>query len=115
MVNAGPAVFISTSGPNPIMVQVICLTYAGIAYVYMNNVLTIHRPSPFFCHFNPNFEQPLPFQPGTSFGAIPMGTVQPGSGLSEGSLGPGLLPRNIDIRIHTGVILISGLNFLDAF
>ncbi|XP_057467722.1 ubiquitin-like domain-containing protein CIP73 isoform X3 [Actinidia eriantha] len=66
VVNAGPAVFISTSGPNPIMVQ------------------------------------PLPFQPGTSFGAIPMGTVQPGSGLSGGSLGPGLLPRNIDIRIHTG-------------
>ncbi|XP_057511164.1 ubiquitin-like domain-containing protein CIP73 isoform X2 [Actinidia eriantha] len=66
VVNAGPAVFISTSGPNPIMVQ------------------------------------PLPFQPGTSFGAIPMGTVQPGSGLSGGSLGPGFLPRNIDIRIRTG-------------
>ena len=44
-----------------------------------------------------------------------MGTVQPGSGLSGGSLGPGFLPRNIDIRIRTGVILISGLNFLDAF
>ncbi|KAJ4958873.1 hypothetical protein NE237_025984 [Protea cynaroides] len=66
MVNAGPAVFISTSGPNPIMVQ------------------------------------PLPFQPGTNFGAIPMGAVNPGSGLVGGTLGSGFVPRNIDIRIRTG-------------
>ncbi|KAK9279406.1 hypothetical protein L1049_013085 [Liquidambar formosana] len=66
VVNAGPAVFISMSGPNPIMVQ------------------------------------PVPFQPGTNFGAIPMGTVQPGSGLSGGTLGSAFLPRNIDIRIRTG-------------
>ncbi|XP_043702569.1 ubiquitin-like domain-containing protein CIP73 [Telopea speciosissima] len=66
VVNAGPAVFISTSGPNPIMVQ------------------------------------PLPFQPGTNFGAIPMGAVNPGSGLVGGTLGSGFLPRNIDIRIRTG-------------
>ncbi|XP_058203333.1 ubiquitin-like domain-containing protein CIP73 isoform X2 [Rhododendron vialii] len=65
VVNAGPAVFISTSGPNPIMVQ------------------------------------PLPFQPGTSFGAIPMGAAQPGLG----SLGSGFLPRNIDIRIRTGPLI----------
>ncbi|XP_058111393.1 ubiquitin-like domain-containing protein CIP73 isoform X3 [Magnolia sinica] len=66
VVNAGPAVFISTSGPNPIMVQ------------------------------------PLPFQPGTSFGAIPTGAVQSGNGLAGGILGSGFLPRNIDIRIRTG-------------
>ncbi|KAL1827796.1 hypothetical protein ACET3Z_006208 [Daucus carota] len=67
VVNAGPAVFISTSGPNPIMVQ------------------------------------PLPFQPGASFGAVPMGTAaHAGSGLSGGSSGSGFLPRNIDIRIRTG-------------
>ncbi|KAF8407193.1 hypothetical protein HHK36_006320 [Tetracentron sinense] len=66
VVNAGPAVFISTSGPNPIMVQ------------------------------------PLPFHPGTSFGAIPMGTVHAGSGLVGGTLGSGFHPRNIDIRIRTG-------------
>ncbi|KAL6985227.1 hypothetical protein U1Q18_018605 [Sarracenia purpurea var. burkii] len=71
VVNAGPAVFISTSGPNPIMVQ------------------------------------PLPFQPGASFGAIPVGTVQPGSGLSGGSLGSAFLPRNIDIRIRTGPLIPS--------
>ncbi|XP_021275844.1 large proline-rich protein bag6-B isoform X2 [Herrania umbratica] len=65
VVNAGPAVFISPSGPNPLMVQA------------------------------------LPFQPGTSFGAIPMGTVQPGSGLVNG-LGTGLLPRRIDIQIRRG-------------
>ncbi|EOY31278.1 Ubiquitin-like superfamily protein, putative isoform 5 [Theobroma cacao] len=65
VVNAGPAVFISPSGPNPLMVQA------------------------------------LPFQPGTSFGAFPMGTVQPGSGLVNG-LGTGLLPRRIDIQIRRG-------------
>ncbi|KAJ9559379.1 hypothetical protein OSB04_013993 [Centaurea solstitialis] len=59
VVNAGPAVFISTSGPNPIMVQ------------------------------------PLPFQPGTSFGTTPVGS---GTNFSVGS---GLRPRNIDIRIRT--------------
>ncbi|XP_062078249.1 ubiquitin-like domain-containing protein CIP73 isoform X2 [Humulus lupulus] len=63
VVNAGPAVFISPTGPNPIMVQ------------------------------------PLPFQVGTSFGAIPMGAVHPGSGLVNG-LGNGLLPRRIDIQIR---------------
>ncbi|GMP94442.1 hypothetical protein CsSME_00043904 [Camellia sinensis var. sinensis] len=71
VVNAGPAVYISTSGPNPIMVQ------------------------------------PLPFQPGTSFGAIPAGSVQLGSGLTGGSPGSGFLPRNIDIRIRTGSLMPS--------
>ncbi|OMO80350.1 putative scythe/bat3 [Corchorus olitorius] len=65
VVNAGPAVFVSPSGPNPLMVQA------------------------------------LPFQPGTSFGAIPMGTVQSGSGLVNG-LGTGFLPRRIDIQIRRG-------------
>ncbi|KAM3714233.1 hypothetical protein ACB098_01G319100 [Castanea mollissima] len=65
VVNAGPAVFISPSGPNPIMVQ------------------------------------PLPFQTGTNFGAIPMGSVQPGSGLVNG-IGTGFLPRRIDIQIRRG-------------
>ncbi|XVF47978.1 hypothetical protein PTKIN_Ptkin03bG0153300 [Pterospermum kingtungense] len=65
VVNAGPAVFISPSGPNPLMVQA------------------------------------LPFQPGSSFGAIPVGTVQPGSGLVNG-LGTGFLPRRIDIQIRRG-------------
>ncbi|KAL8503673.1 hypothetical protein ACS0TY_022410 [Phlomoides rotata] len=66
LVNAGPSVFISSTGPNPIMVQ------------------------------------PLPFQPGSSFGSVPVGTVQHGSGLGGGSVGSGFLPRNIDIRIRTG-------------
>ncbi|XP_016651774.1 PREDICTED: large proline-rich protein bag6-B isoform X2 [Prunus mume] len=65
VVNAGPAVFISPTGPNPIMVQ------------------------------------PLPFQSGMSFGAIPMGAVQPGSGLVNG-LGTGFVPRRIDIQIRRG-------------
>lgn len=72
VVNAGPAVFISTSGPNPIMVQ------------------------------------PLPFQPGTSFGTTPVGS---GTNFSVGS---GLRPRNIDIRIRTGSLLSSAVNQRDA-
>ncbi|KAL0323660.1 UNVERIFIED_CONTAM: Ubiquitin-like domain-containing protein CIP73 [Sesamum calycinum] len=69
LVNAGPSVFISSAGPNPIMVQV-----------------------------------PLPFQPGASFGSVPVGTVQHGSGLPGGSVSPSFLPRNIDIRIRTGSV-----------
>ncbi|KAI5557368.1 hypothetical protein POPTR_018G115500v4 [Populus trichocarpa] len=65
VVNAGPAVFINQSGPNPLMVQ------------------------------------PLPFQPGTSFGAVPLGSMQPGSGLTNG-VGTGFLPRRIDIQIRRG-------------
>lgn len=65
VVNSGPAVFISPSGPNPIMVQ------------------------------------PLPLQPGASLGAIPVGAVQPGSGLVNG-LSTGFVPRRIDIQIRRG-------------
>ncbi|KAL0311739.1 UNVERIFIED_CONTAM: Ubiquitin-like domain-containing protein CIP73 [Sesamum radiatum] len=68
LVNAGPSVFISSAGPNPIMVQ------------------------------------PLPFQPGASFGSVPVGTVQHGSGLPGGSVSPSFVPRNIDIRIRTGSV-----------
>ncbi|KAH8506451.1 hypothetical protein H0E87_013317 [Populus deltoides] len=67
IVNAGPAIFINQSGPNPLMVQ------------------------------------PLPFQPGTSFGAIPVGSRQPGSGLANSTgTGTGILPRRIDIQIRRG-------------
>ncbi|KAL1562326.1 ubiquitin-like domain-containing protein CIP73 isoform X1 [Salvia divinorum] len=66
LVNAGPSVFISSTGPNPIMVQ------------------------------------PLPFQPGASFGSVPVGTVQHGSGVAGSSSATGFLPRNIDIRIRAG-------------
>ncbi|KAK6942219.1 hypothetical protein RJ641_027596, partial [Dillenia turbinata] len=69
VVNAGPAVFISPSGPNPLM--------------------------------------PLPFQPGTSFGAIPIGSAPPGLG-SVGGLGSGFLPRRIDIQIRRGPQQHSG-------
>ncbi|XP_024028599.1 large proline-rich protein bag6-A [Morus notabilis] len=65
VVNAGPAVFISPTGPNPIMVQ------------------------------------PLPFQVGSSFGSVPMGSVHAASGLLNG-LGTGFLPRRIDIQIRRG-------------
>lgn len=66
VVNAGPAVFVSTSGPNPLMVQ------------------------------------PLPFVPGSSFGAIPIGSTQQGTRMTAGSVTPGDLLRNIDIHIRSG-------------
>lgn len=50
--------------------------------------------------------QPLPFQPGASFGSVPMGTGQHGSGLAGSSAAPGFLPRNIDIRIRAGDVPI---------
>ncbi|XP_019441049.1 PREDICTED: large proline-rich protein bag6-like isoform X2 [Lupinus angustifolius] len=65
VVNGGPAVFISPSGPNHIMVQ------------------------------------PLPFQPGASFGAVPVGTTQSNSSLGSG-LGSSFIPRRIDIQIRRG-------------
>ncbi|KAG9156012.1 hypothetical protein Leryth_012084 [Lithospermum erythrorhizon] len=67
VINAGPALFVSMTGPNPIMVQ------------------------------------PLPFLPGTSFGAAPVGTSQQSSGFGVGSVGSGFVPRNIDIRIRSAV------------
>ncbi|XP_051129373.1 ubiquitin-like domain-containing protein CIP73 isoform X3 [Andrographis paniculata] len=66
LVNAGPSVFVSSAGPNPIMVP------------------------------------PLPLHPGANYGSVPVGAVQPGSGLTGSSAGTGFLPRNIDIRIRTG-------------
>lgn len=67
VVNAGPALFVSMTGPNPIMVQ------------------------------------PQPFLPGTTFGAVPVGTSQHGSGFVGGSVGSGFVPRNIDIRIRSAI------------
>ncbi|KAI8002514.1 Ubiquitin-like domain-containing protein CIP73 [Camellia lanceoleosa] len=58
---------------------------------------------------------PLPFQPGTSFRAIPAGTVQLGSGLTGGSPSSGFLPRNIDIRIRPGATPIGSLRSRDTF
>ncbi|CAJ2634601.1 unnamed protein product [Trifolium pratense] len=63
VVNGGPAVFISPTGPNHIMVQ------------------------------------PLPFQPGASFGAVPVGAAQSDSSLGSG-LGSNFFPRRIDIQIR---------------
>ncbi|KAL6012050.1 hypothetical protein ACLOJK_002525 [Asimina triloba] len=51
---------------------------------------------------NPLMVQPLPFQPGTSFGSIPSGALQSANGLTGGILGSGVIPRNIDIRIRAG-------------
>ncbi|XP_058759652.1 ubiquitin-like domain-containing protein CIP73 [Vicia villosa] len=65
IVNGGPAVFISPTGPNHIMVQ------------------------------------PLPFQPGASFGAVPVGAAQSDSTLGSG-LGSSFFPRRIDIQIRRG-------------
>lgn len=70
VVNAGPAVFISSTGPNPVMVQ--------------------------------------PLQPGAGLGANALGTVNAGSGLLGGTLGSGLFPRNIDIRIRAGPSASTG-------
>lgn len=60
--------------------------------------------------------QPLPFQTGTSFGTIPVGSVLPGSGLVNG-IGTGFLPRRIDIQIRRGTkqFSVPRLTFAPAF
>ncbi|KAH9315199.1 hypothetical protein KI387_023826, partial [Taxus chinensis] len=72
VVNAGPAIFVSTTGPNPLMVQA------------------------------------LPFQPGSSFGAIPVASTHPGVAGTAGRVSAGDVLRNIDIHIRTGSSLASG-------
>ncbi|KAK7265161.1 hypothetical protein RJT34_32777 [Clitoria ternatea] len=59
---------------------------------------------------NPFMVQPLPFQPGTSFGASPLGTAQPNSSLGGGGLGSGFFPRRIDIQIRRGTSTTSSNN-----
>ncbi|KAJ4838103.1 hypothetical protein Tsubulata_039647 [Turnera subulata] len=76
VVNAGPAVFVNPSGPNPLMVQ------------------------------------PLPFQTGSTFGTIPSGSMQSGTGLVSG-IGGGFLPRRIDIQIRRGSSTVASNNTRD--
>ncbi|KAK8962490.1 hypothetical protein KSP40_PGU001190 [Platanthera guangdongensis] len=66
VVNSGPAVFISASGPNPVMVQ------------------------------------PVPFYPAPSFGGMHIGSTNSGHGPEGERVAFSVLPRNVDIRIHTG-------------
>ncbi|KAK9073425.1 hypothetical protein SSX86_007749 [Deinandra increscens subsp. villosa] len=94
VINAGPAIFIPTSGPNPIMVQ--SREKFPTLFYYLLPYLTL--------------VQPLPFHPGTSFGTKPTGPD------TSFSLGTGLRPRNIDIRIRIalGSVLSSAINHREA-
>lgn len=101
VVNAGPAVFISPNGPNPIMVQVILRRNYLVTVILFNTLkkkVTNFDESSVF--------QALPFQVGSSIGSVPMGAVQSGSGLVNG-LGAGYIPRRrrIDIQIRRGMLL----------
>ncbi|KAL5065236.1 hypothetical protein RYX36_026973 [Vicia faba] len=60
-------------------------------------------PAAFISPTGPNhiMVQPLPFQPGASFGAVPVGAAQSDSTLGSG-LGSNFLPRRIDIQIRRG-------------
>ncbi|KAK8471249.1 hypothetical protein PHAVU_003G173700 [Phaseolus vulgaris] len=60
-------------------------------------------PAVFISPNGPNhiMVQPLPFQPGTSFGAVPVGAAQSNSSLGSG-LGSSFFPRRIDIQIRRG-------------
>lgn len=92
VVNAGPAVFISPSGPNPLMVQVIFSPSHYNSYFYPSNC----ADSNLCC-------QPFSFQSGTSIGTLPpTGSVTAGTSMVNG-LGSGLLPRRIDIQIRRGI------------
>ncbi|XP_027333416.1 ubiquitin-like domain-containing protein CIP73 isoform X2 [Abrus precatorius] len=60
-------------------------------------------PAVFISPNGPNhiMVQPLPIQPGPSFGAVPVGAAQSNSSLG-GGLGSSFLPRRIDIQIRRG-------------
>ncbi|XP_022639530.1 large proline-rich protein bag6-B isoform X3 [Vigna radiata var. radiata] len=60
-------------------------------------------PAVFISPNGPNhiMVQPLPFQTGTSFGAVPVGAAQSSSSLGSG-LGSSFFPRRIDIQIRRG-------------
>ncbi|KAK8936957.1 hypothetical protein KSP39_PZI012635 [Platanthera zijinensis] len=78
VVNSGPAVFISASGPNPVMVQ------------------------------------PVPFYPAPSFGGMHIGSTNSGHGPEGERVAFSVLPRNIDIRIHTVPIPADSQNRLGS-
>ncbi|KAL2338461.1 hypothetical protein Fmac_012907 [Flemingia macrophylla] len=60
-------------------------------------------PAVFISPNGPNhiMVQPLPFQPGASFGAVPVGAAQSNSNLGSGP-GSSYFPRRIDIQIRRG-------------
>ncbi|KAK7388562.1 hypothetical protein VNO78_23382 [Psophocarpus tetragonolobus] len=65
-------------------------------------------PAVFISPNGPNhiMVQPLPFQPGATFGAVPVGAAQSNSSLSSG-LGSSFFPRRIDIQIRRGTSTTS--------
>lgn len=65
-------------------------------------------PAVFISPNGPNhiMVQPLPFQPGASFGAVPVGAAQSNSSLGSG-LGSSYFPRRIDIQIRRGTSTTS--------
>ncbi|KAH1117832.1 hypothetical protein GLYMA_17G106000v4 [Glycine max] len=65
-------------------------------------------PAVFISPNGPNhiMVQPLPFQPGASFGAVPVGAAQSNSSLGSG-LGSSFFPRRIDIQIRRGTSTTS--------
>lgn len=78
------------------MVQVVLLVL-----LFQNNTFCENCP---FAHRNVCI-QPLPFQPGASFGAAPVGALQSPAGLGSG-LGSSFYPRRIDIQIRRGNIFM---------
>uniref|UniRef100_A0A7C9AFX6 Ubiquitin-like domain-containing protein n=1 Tax=Opuntia streptacantha TaxID=393608 RepID=A0A7C9AFX6_OPUST len=87
VVNAGPAVFISPSGPNPLMVQP--LPYqAGASF---------GTPVSGTLQSGPGIMNGL----GSGFSTSLSGTSHSGSGLVN-NLGSGFIPRRIDIQIRRG-------------
>ncbi|KAL2241930.1 UNVERIFIED_CONTAM: Ubiquitin-like domain-containing protein CIP73 [Sesamum indicum] len=89
-VNAGPAVYISSSGPNPIMVQ----SYSdNRAFLKLEYSLS-WTPS----------GSPFPLQTSSLFGGSSSVELNP---VAISPVGVGNVPRNVNIHIHTGASLAS--------
>ncbi|KOM49039.1 hypothetical protein LR48_Vigan07g274300 [Vigna angularis] len=109
VVNAGPAVYISPSGPNPIMAQfmpnVLFTTGVTVLHQQLPDKPFLAELAPVYCYLNLNFVQsscgslgPFPLQTSSLFGG-PLPSSTPGN---LGSIGIGGAPRNVSIHIHAG-------------
>lgn len=109
VVNAGPANFISATGPNPLMVQVV-QSFVCFDTSNLREVLSVSSTQLISILF-----QAVPFYPGASTGGS-MGPMNTGHGDGEApdaaataataaaAAAAAAVPRNIEIRIRTGNI-----------
>ncbi|KAJ1424208.1 Ubiquitin-like domain superfamily [Sesbania bispinosa] len=98
VVNAGPAVYISQSGPNPIMVQITVHWGWVIVCAHVGASSSLKSAAYMMITL---LNLPFPLQTSSLFGGpVPSPTPAP-----LGAIGIGSAPRNVNIHIHAGTSL----------